>query len=184
MPEIKIVGKDRKTLGKGDRPEWPIMITQESSPGSGSQWGTIAVGLWVLLVAIGIWAIFRISPHRPARVVLGLTLLCQLALHMVYGNEIFLYSLHFGPLLVILAALGTHTPARPLVLLLAGGLVVVAAANNYSQFTKAASFYRSNGSPRHLIKSQMRVRPLDPWPRGVGHVILSRPGDPEEEKSP
>jgi hypothetical protein len=136
-----------------------------------------------LLLAIGIWALFRVAPHRPARVVLGLTLLCQLGLHMVYGKETFLYSLHFAPLLVILAALGTQTPARPLVLLLAGGLVVVAAANNYSQFTKAASFYRSNESPRHLVKSQMRVRPHDPWPRGVGHVILSRPGDREEEKS-
>jgi len=174
MPEIKVVG---------NTPEWPKMITQKSSPGSGTRLGTAAAGLWVALVVLGIWALFRIAPHRPARVVLGLILFGQFVLHLAYGGETFLYSLHFAPLLVILAGLGTQTSARPAVLLLAGGLAVAAAVNNYSQFSKAVSFYPSNGSPREQVRNMMRVRPQDPWPRGVGHVILARPGDPEEGKS-
>lgn len=154
MPEIKVVDRYRSR-----QPDWPIMITQQSGPGSGSRWGMAAAGLWAALVVLGIWALFRIAPHRPARAVLGLTLLGQLALHLVYGNETFLYGLHFAPLLVVLAALSTQTPARPVALLLAGALVVAAATNNVTQFTKATSFLHSNASAKSSIGSPGRGHP-------------------------
>lgn len=144
MPEIKFSDRFQSI-----HPEWPIMITQQSSAGSGGRWGTMAIGLWAVLGALGLWSLFRNASHRPARVVLGLTLLCQFALCMAFGNETFLYGLLFVPLLVILAALSTQTPARPLVLLLALLLIVTAGANNISQFKKATSFLQTNGPPRH-----------------------------------
>jgi len=51
--------------------------------------------------------LFSTRKHLRLRVVLGLTILGQLALHTVYGNETFLYTLNFLPLLVVLAALST-----------------------------------------------------------------------------
>jgi hypothetical protein len=154
IPEIKVVDRYRSR-----QPDWPIMITQPSGPGSGTRWGIAAVGLWAALVVLGLWSLFRIAPHRPARVVLGLTLLGQLALHLVYGNETFLYGLHFAPLLVVLAALSTQTPARPVVLLLAGALVVAAAANNVTQFTKATSYLHSNASTKSAVGQPGRGHP-------------------------
>ena len=120
-----------------NRPNWPIMITQFSSPGSGSLWGTVAVGLWAALLGLGLWALFSIKQHRQLRIALGLTLLGQLTLHILYGEEIFLYSLHFAPLLVLLAALSTLTRARLAALVLAGALVLSVGMNNGLQFIKA-----------------------------------------------
>ncbi len=36
---------------------------------------------------------------------------------------------------------------------------------------------------RQTVLRAMRERPADPWPRGVGHVILAPPGSREEWKS-
>jgi len=116
------------------------MVTQYSGPGSGPQpWGTISLILWGALLACGIWAIFRLKQQTKFRVALGLMILGQLLLHMIYGEETFLYSIHFAPLLVILAALGTLTRMRLVVLMLAGALVLSMAINNGLQFGRATN---------------------------------------------
>lgn len=176
MPTIKLVANS-------EQPDWPIMLTQLSPPGSGSLWGAIAVVLWTALLGLGLWGLFSAKQHLKLRIVLGLTLLGQLGLHTLYGDETFLYALHFAPLLVVLAALSTLTPARPLALVLAGMLVLSAGVNNGWQFTKATEFFQSHGSSRHLVKVQMRQRPAEPWPRGTGHVVLAAPGSREVDKA-
>ena len=35
---------------------------------------------------------------------------------------------------------------------------------------------------RAVVKAAMRARPDDPWPRGLGHVLLAFPGTREDEK--
>ena len=176
MPALEVIDKF-------NRPDWPIMLTQSSSPGSGSFWGAVSVGLWTALLGLGLWALFAIKPHPKLRLVLGLTLLGQLLLHLVYGDETFLYSLHFVPLLVVLAALITLTRARPLGLILAGGLVISAGINNGLQLNHVTEFFLNHGTPRHLVQAQMRVRPSDPWPRATEHVVLSTPGSREVDKA-
>jgi hypothetical protein len=162
MPEIKFVDKYRSR-----QPGWPIMLTQSSGPGSGSRWGPAAVALWAALLSLGVWALFRSSPHRPARIVLGLTILCQLALHMAYGDETFLYGLHFAPLLVILAALGTQTRLRPAVLLLAAALALTTAANNRIQFGKATSYIHSKASSNPPVLPHPAGHPVPVPPAGT-----------------
>lgn len=138
MPAIQIVDniKDRPCLR---------MTVQASPLGSGSFWGIVAIGLWAALLGLGLWGMFSTKKHLKLRVVLGLTLLGQLALHLLYGSETFLYALHFLPLLVVLAALGTLTPARPLALLLAGMLILSAGVNNNLQLGKATAFPQGHG---------------------------------------
>jgi hypothetical protein len=133
MPSIAVVNYYR-------RPYWPVMATQPTLPGSGSLWGGVAVGLWIILLGLGLWALFSIKQHRRLRIVLGLLLLGQLVLHIIYGEETFLYSLHFGPLLVILAALSTLTRKRRVVLVLVVALLVSAGINNGLQFARATEF--------------------------------------------
>jgi len=117
----------------------PRLVTQPSAPGSASPWGAAAVWLWALLLGLGAWGACSTRTHVQFRRVLGLTLLGQLGLHLVYGDETFLYSLHFLPLLVMLAAYGALTRARPLVLGLAVALTVCARINNQAQFHDAAT---------------------------------------------
>lgn len=126
MPTIKVV-RDIDSPSEWSR---QIMVTQPSAPGSASLWGTVAVVLWIALLGLGVWGLFSIKEHLKLRIVLGLTLLGQFMLHMLYGDETFLYSLHFAPLLVVLAAFSTLTRMRPLALVLASMLVLSAGINN------------------------------------------------------
>lgn len=176
MPTIKVISNS-------EHPDWPIMSTQGSVPGSGSLWGAIAVVLWTALLGLGLWGLVCVKQHLKLRIVLGVTLLGQLALHTLYGDETFLYSLHFAPLLVVMAALSTLTRARPLGLVLAGMLALSAGMNNCLQFNKATDFLQSHAPPRYQVLGQMQLRPADPWPRGTGHVVLAAPGSREVDKA-
>jgi hypothetical protein len=132
MPAIQTVTR------YGDK---QIMITQLSGAGSGGVWGAISVGLWSGLLLLGLWQLFSLRKQSKFRLVLGGTLLAQLVLHVIFGEETFLYSLHFAPLLVTLAALGSFTRARFLVLGLTAVLIVTVALNNMQQFQQALKFF-------------------------------------------
>jgi hypothetical protein len=134
MPDIKVIYKDRQ-------PGVPILTTQQALPGSGTTWGTIAVGMWAGLVGLGVWALFTLKELRQLRLILGGALLGQLALHILYGAETFLYALHFVPLLVVLAAFSAMTRARVFALTLALALLVCAGINNGLQFDKAVELF-------------------------------------------
>ena len=178
MPDINIV------TGKYDpSSEWPIFSTQLSAPGSASAWGVLAVVIWMSLLGLGIWGIFSSRSYLRFKVVLLATLAGQLLLHCLYGDETFLYSLHFLPLLILLAAFSTLTKARLLALALAIFLIPAIGINNISQFNTAISIVDEQAPQRHQVLKQMSRRPRDPWPRGEGHVVLAIPGSAEEDKA-
>jgi hypothetical protein len=177
MPQIMITAE-----GKND-PDWPLMLTQLSNPGSGSIWGAAAVGLWLGLLVLGIWSFFKVKGHAKLRFVLGFTLLGQIALHLIYGDETFLYSLHILPLLLLTVAFVSLTSFRPFGLALAGVLILLVGLNNFHQFQVATGYFQQYGPPRQAVRVEMQKRPSDPWPRGVGHVVLGSPGSYEEEKA-
>ena len=139
MPHI-----EREPLSPQDQ-KLSKMSVQHSPLWSGSLLSVIATGLWVVLLGVGVWGAVRDEQNRPFVQVLGLTLLGQLVLHLVYGGEeTFLYSLHWLPLLVILAAFGTRTRIRGLIVVLAGALIVCGGINNGVQFERAVQFVRSH----------------------------------------
>ena len=120
----------------------PRLNTQRSVLGSGGWLGFPATGLWAGLLGVGTWAAVTIRPLKSVRVALACILLGQFALHAVYGGETFLYSLHWLPLLVVLAALGTLTRQRFLVRILGIGLLVTVAIHNVGLFLGAADVVR------------------------------------------
>lgn len=128
---------------------WHGIVTQTSAPGSATLWGSIPVVLWTALLSLGLWGLFSLRQQLKLRIFVGLVLLGQLALHLLYGDETFLYALHFAPLLVVLAALSTLTRARPLALILAGALVLSMGTNNGLQFGKATDFLQSHTLPKY-----------------------------------
>jgi len=100
----------------------------------------LAAGLcWIALLGTGLWAALRSRVHRRLRIALILSVVYQYALHLIYGNETFLYSMHFMPLLVVLAAWSTLTRTRVAALSLAICLILSAGLNNVQQFSKAAA---------------------------------------------
>jgi hypothetical protein len=98
--------------------------------------------LWGALLAVTAWRLLTSRQHVPIRFVLGATLAGQVVLHLIYGEETFLYSMHVAPLLMLAAALAAASaPWRRAVLVLAAALAVFAAVNNASQLAAALAFF-------------------------------------------
>jgi hypothetical protein len=126
------------------------MTVQGALPGEGDLLSLTGIIGWSVMFALGVWGIVRRLGSTPTAgadsfgmpktaLVLLLTLAGQLAVTILFGIETFLYSAHFGPLLVLVAAFAVLTPAARLGVPLAIALAVVAGYNNVQQFAFAAS---------------------------------------------
>ena len=122
---------------KGDWRRVGYIRTQLDRPGAGSRLGTVAAALWAFLLVMGVRGLFVIKGYGKLRLVLGGTLLGQMALHSIYGEETFIFSLNAAPILLGIAAMGVHTRLRRVVLGAAICLIVTGGINNFSQLTKA-----------------------------------------------
>lgn len=133
VPELQQYKQERQIHSR-------VLGVQHSLPGSASAWGWPAVALWVASLGLGAWAFARDSGRKRLRVALGLILAGQLALHMVYGEEVFLYSLHYTPILLAVAAWAALGAAPRASIALALALVVPAALNNREAFEQGVTF--------------------------------------------
>ncbi|MBT2300844.1 hypothetical protein J7E70_10235 [Variovorax paradoxus] len=121
-----------------EAPKLNWLTVQLSAPGSGSWAGMLALGLWTLLLAAGTHGLLRSPQWHVFGKVLGLTLAAQVVLHLVYGEETFLYAAHFLPLLMALAVFAARSlpgPVAGCIALLTAGL---AAFNNAAMYEAAA----------------------------------------------
>jgi hypothetical protein len=177
MPDVRVI-EDNTVVDNGRR-----LSVQKSPVGSSSRWGFAAASVWIALLALGAWALFTLRDHARLRLALGLTLLGQISLHLIYGEETFLYSMHYMPLLVAIASLTTLTRARRLALALATCCVALTAVNNASEFERTRRMLGQFEIGRRVVLDEMRRRPADPWPRGSGHVVLAIPGSLERDKA-
>jgi hypothetical protein len=114
-----------------------ILSFQGATLGSGSLCGRMALFSWALLLCMSIRSFFVANVDSSFRLALAMILVGQVFLHMIYGFEAFLYSLHFLPLLIILASLTTLTRYRKVALILALLLIPLASMNNWAQFKKS-----------------------------------------------
>ena len=69
------------------------------------------------------------------------------------------------------------------VLLLVSGLLATALAAVLISAKNSNQSQHGQLTARATVLAAMKQRPTDPWPRGVGHVILAPPGSREEWKS-
>jgi len=122
-----------------DRYIWSnLTLTVQGSPaGSGGRWGTLAVALWIALLSIGALGLLKREGPPGSNLLLGGLLAGQLTLHLLFGEETFLYAPQYFPLLIVLAALGLRTRLRPAVWLLAAVLLLTAGVHN--QGTRASA---------------------------------------------
>lgn len=124
-------------------PDSKILRIQASTAG-GNRWtGKLAAGLWVVVFAAGIFALVKHPGLGPFRVVLGLSLAGQFALHTIYGAETFLYSAHFGPMMILTVAFLSQTRFRVAGLTVSGILVILLFMNNLAKHSEAMELIRS-----------------------------------------
>ena len=171
-PAVTVIGDNKHG--------WTAISIQSSLPGSSGVLSIFGSAIWGCLLLIGVWSLFKIKNYLALRITLGLTIIGQLSLHILYGEETFLYTLHFLPLLLTLVALSTLTSLRRYTLILVALLIPIVAVNNWHQLKYATSIAVP---PSQEFKKEMQSRPLDPWPRADGHIVLAIPGTTDERKA-
>ena len=119
-------------------PLWTRLTVQTVPLTSLSPVVLASIILWLGLFAYGWRASTASASNRAFVSALSLFFLFQLAFHLFYGDETFLYSLHIMPLMVLLTSFGALTKYRLPVLAAAGLLVCVVAYNNISSFMTVA----------------------------------------------
>jgi hypothetical protein len=133
MPHIDLIAE----------PKWgTVMSVQHSAIASSGPWGVAATTLWgALLVATAV-GLLTSRRDRRVRIVLGATLAGQVLLHLIYGEETFLYAMHVAPLLILAGTLAlASTRWRRAILALAVVLAFTAFVNNASQLRTAMAFF-------------------------------------------
>ncbi len=160
--------------------EFPIVSVQFAKIGSTGLLGWSATFMWIILLLYGIWSALRYFEFKNFSIVLSLIVFSQLILHLLYGDETFLYSSHWLPLLVMFAAIGAISPYRKLVLGIVSVLIILVGANNYNQFNAITNALNSG---KYGLKNNERSKLLfeianssADWPRSRGHVLLANPG--------
>jgi hypothetical protein len=109
---------------------WPKLSYQHAGLGAMDFLKVTALISWVCLLGFGAWAVARVPQYPRFRIMLALSIVGQIGLHLMYGNETFLYAMDWMPLLVTAAALATLTPWRWVVLAVAGVFLVTAGIHN------------------------------------------------------
>ena len=179
-PAVRFMKDDGYMQARSDSFRLSERLTfQFSSPGSAGPLGLLAVGLWSALLVNGLWRLVTLDHHLRFRLVLVGLLAFEGLLHMLYGEETFVYSLNFVPLLLAVAALGAISPGRRVVVALTAVLALCAGLNNWEQFQAATRSATQFTPQRDIMTNMMEQDPDRSWPRSVGHVPLAIPGAPE-----
>lgn len=165
MPSIQVIGDASLSI-------------QTSDMGSSGLYGIIASIMWVVLFTYCLFNLFRNPAFKKLKIVILFTLAGQFSLHMLYGNETFLYSLHWVPILVLIIALGAPVNRRAMILPFVCVLVAITALNNLTQLDSATNKLHNMeaSSERNALLQAKQLFPEGIWPREEGHVLLSSPG--------
>lgn len=119
----------------------------------------VAVGLWLVFLTWGCATIVRSTRMRRYGLAVAAALGTQVSLHLFYGEETFLYALHFIPMLMLLAAGAFLADHRRLALCLMLALAVFAAVNNGSHLKMALTAFDSGGSDPRIAQRMDKASP-------------------------
>ena len=120
-------------------PDWMRMTIQFTPVGTLGWFAVAALVIWVPLLAFGVLNGLRQPESRKIATVLMSFIAFQFLLHIFYGDETFLYSLNYAPVLVLLAGCAALGAWRLPVLAAALSLTVLAGVNNLAEFDRVTT---------------------------------------------
>lgn len=101
--------------------------------------GWIGLISWFVILAAGVTRAFYIQTRRRFWIVVGGFVVFQLILHMIYGDEPFLYSTHFLPALVLIGCVSLTGPQRWFFAALMCVSIGCNLVNNYTRLLEAVA---------------------------------------------
>lgn len=137
MPKLTMVEKTDPP------PQRVLLSVQRAWPGSATAWGICSAVLWAGLLGLGFWSLATLKTHRGLRRTVGIALAGQFLMHLFFGEETFVYAMHFLPLWIVVVALTTQTSRRRLAVCLAGALILTVLTNNCLQFHHSIRMYHN-----------------------------------------
>lgn len=139
-----------------------VITNQQWNPAKAGFENLFAIALWLVVFLLGIVGASSPTARRKA-LWIGMMVLGQLVLGLLYGNVSFLYVTNIAPLLIVIAAFSWFGPSavKRASLCLTSLLIILAAANNLSRFQDAAgtanAIVRSGGNP---VTAEYRAGPF------------------------
>jgi hypothetical protein len=115
------------------------LTVQRTSAIAGGPLGAAAAVGWLALLAAGLIALAWGGGDPKLRIFLAMLVCGQLGLHSVYGEETFLYSLHFVTVLVSIVAVAAAKWQRRGVVCAILAVAVLVGANNITRLRQAAA---------------------------------------------
>ena len=137
-PEVKVLGGPRTVPG------WGVLIT--TSQGQGvtiNILSAVVLIFWIALWVLGLVAAIQGNLKRPVVVMVIGALTYFYMLHMMFGGEIFLFSLYFAPLMVFIALWGVFSRHRVVIRCLCAALIAASAVHNYPSFRSAVAIHNA-----------------------------------------
>jgi hypothetical protein len=142
-------------IGTRVEPKWgEVMTIQRAGLGSGGAIAVAARLAWFGMLACGAASLRHLSPTLRL-VALG-SLGGQLALHVIYGEETFLYALAAVPLLIVIASAASRSAARRAALLCAVLFICAGGWTNARQLDRALRFLEQRSSTAQSAASAPR----------------------------
>ena len=112
----------------------------------------IAAGIWLALLIYGGVSMAR-NKYTSQILLAWLAVLgYQVGLHVLYGEETFLYALHFAPLMILISAGGFLSDKKPQLIWVLTCLIVFAALNNISQLAFALNSGNSGHTDSRIVQ--------------------------------
>ena len=112
-----------------------------------SAMGLAGACVWgMLLLGAAGWGVSRGHSLEPLYVALVMVIAGQLALHTVFGDETFLYSAHYGPVLILFSAYACRTQFGKMAVVLGALLLAIEVANNIPEFLWSVRYALAGGA--------------------------------------
>ncbi|WP_165073170.1 hypothetical protein [Paludisphaera rhizosphaerae] len=128
----------------------PLGVTVEKEPGfrvlsfqgasilAAGRPAVAAAVAWLLVLAAGLAALVRGPAPARFRLMLGMVLAAQVVLHLIYGDETFLYAFHFWALLMLTAGLAVQADRAGFVQGAVAATILFGSWNNVLRLSEAA----------------------------------------------
>lgn len=126
-------------------PEWVRLSIQLVPLNALTGIGMVGLVLWSVVFVAGLTnAVTKPDQNRPIAQALTLYLLFQFLLHLVYGDETFLYSLNYLPAMLLLAGFSVLGRGRLIFLSLVIISIPLLAYNNLSEYLRVTSYLQAH----------------------------------------